>query len=101
MDLNFLKKKKKFKKTELGNKPNIYWKYILLSTVILVLGAFVFGFILFSRVNNGADVSSVEIPAQEAVKADRLDKVLQYFAGREKRSIEILNSPSPIIDPSL
>ena len=32
---------------------------------------------------------------------ERIDKALDYFAEREKKSAEISNSPSPIVDPSL
>ena len=38
---------------------------------------------------------------KEITQKERIKNVLEYFLEREKKSIEIINSPSPIIDPSL
>ena len=35
------------------------------------------------------------------VKKESIEKVLEYFSEREKKSNQILNSPSPVVDPSL
>ena len=101
MNLKFLKKKKKFKKGGLGIKPDLYWQYILLATFILIILASVFSLYIFWEVNNASTLSVLNTGEQEAIKKERIDKVLEYFQERGKKSLEIINSPSPIIDPSL
>ena len=43
----------------------------------------------------------MNIDKKGMTEKERLTKALEYFSERKKKSIEILNSPSPIIDPSL
>ncbi len=93
--------KKKFKKGGSGIKPDLYWKYILLVTLLLFLASCVFGLLLFMKINKGPVLPNIDNSRQDMVKKERIDKALQYFGEREKKSAEILNSPSPIIDPSL
>ncbi|MFA5936389.1 MAG: hypothetical protein WC822_00760 [Candidatus Paceibacterota bacterium] len=101
MNLKFLKKKKKFKKGGLGIKPDLYWQYILLVTFILIILASIFGLYIFWGINNESTLPVSNVGEQEAIKKERIDKVLEYFQEREKKSLEIINSPSPIVDPSL
>lgn len=101
MEIEFLKKEKKFKKGGLGIKPDLYWRYILITTFILILVFCVFGFYIFMGINKEPILPAVSSNEQETIKKDRIDKVLEYFKVREEKSNEILNSPSPIIDPSL
>jgi hypothetical protein len=101
MNLKFLKKKKKFKKGGLGIKPDLYWQYILFVTFILIFLASIFGLYIFWEVNNKSTLPVSNIGEQEAIKKERIDKILEYFQEREKKSLEIINSPSPIVDPSL
>ena len=101
MNLNFLKKKKKFKKGGLGIKPDLYWKYILCIAFLLIIFSCAFGLYLFMEINKESVLPVININEQNIVKKERIDKVLEYFSEREKKSLQILNSPSPIIDPSL
>lgn len=101
MDIKFLKNKKKFRKGGLGIKPDLYWRYILFMTFMLIILSCVFGTYFFVKINKGPIPLTADTSEQEAIKKERFDKVLEYFSEREKKSIEILNSPSPIIDPSL
>lgn len=101
MEINFLKKKKKFKKGGTGIKPDLYWKYILNMTFALIVIFCAFGLYLFMGIKNESIVPVVNTPEQNMIKKERINKVLEYFSEREKKSIKILNSPSPIIDPSL
>ena len=102
--IKFLKKEKHFKKEKESTWLNIhfYWKlsvcFMLTATFLsLLLGYYFFtGIRKETEVETGSAVGSVE-----TIKKDRIDKALQYFSERESRSNEILNSPSPIIDPSL
>jgi len=101
MGINFLKKKKKFRKGGMGIKPDFYWKYILYITFTLIVIFCAFGLYLFLEINDKSTVPVVDISEQNVIKKERFEKVLEYFKEREKKSAEILNSPSPIIDPSL
>jgi len=101
MNLDFLKKKKKFRKGGIGIKPDLYWRYILYMTFSLIVIFCVFGLYLFWEINNESITPAVDTLEQDTVKKERIDKVLEYFLEREEKSVEILNSPSPIIDPSL
>jgi len=101
MKINFLTKKKKFKKGGSNIRPDLYWKHILYMTLILIIISCAFGLYFFLEVNNESVTPVVEVPGQGVIKKERLYKVLEYFEERERKSVEILNSPSPIIDPSL
>lgn len=101
MNLDFLKKKKKFKKGGIGVKPDLYWKYILFMTFFLILVSCAFGLYLFLKINSESAIFVTDTQGQDTIKKERINKVLEYFSEREKKSTEILNSPSPIIDPSL
>ncbi len=102
MKLKFLKNKRNFRKKISQINPNIYWNFILYSIFILIALSFVFGFWLFAKTNNESFVSDKDSGGQLGiVKKERLDEVLEYFSEREKKSNEILTSPSPVVDPSL
>lgn len=101
MKIKFLQKKKKFKKGGSGIKPDFYWRYIIYMSFILISASCIFAVFLFKKVNQNSILNDLDLKEQETIKKERLDKVLEYFSKREQKSIEILNSPSPIIDPSL
>lgn len=100
MEINFLKKNKKLIRKDLEIKPDLYWKYILYITFVLIFFSFVFGFYLFIKISKEPVLSVNNTSGQETIKKERINKVLEYFSDREKKSTEILNSPSPIVDPS-
>lgn len=101
MEMKFLKKKKKFKKGGSEVKPDLYWKYILLTTFALIILSFAFGFYLFGKINKESVLAVTDTSEQNIIKKERINKALEYFSKRKIKSAEILNSPSPIIDPSL
>jgi len=82
--------------------PNVYWDFILLLAFLLFVFYVVTGFLLFKNVNSKislpADGSSVDA---SLAPGERVEKTLEYFRERENKSIETINSPSPVIDPSL
>lgn len=101
MEIKFFKKQKKFKKGGLSTNLDIYWKYIFYITLVLIVISSAFGLYLFLKINNKSIVSIANTDIENTIKKERVEKVLEYFSEREKKAIEILNSPSPIIDPSL
>jgi len=101
MEIKFLKKKRKFRKGGLGIKPDLYWKYLLYMTFTLIFLSCAFGLYLFIEVNKEPIPTVMNVNKKEITEEERLTKALEYFSEREKKSIEILDFPSPIIDPSL
>jgi hypothetical protein len=101
MEIKFLKKKRKFRKGGMGISPDLYWSYILYITFAGIVLSCAFGLYLFMRISNESTPLVISANGDSLIKKERIDKVLEYFGEREKKSAEILNSPSPIVDPSL
>jgi hypothetical protein len=102
MKIEIFKNKKKFKKGGFHTNPNIGWEIILVVAAVLTIASISLGVYLFLDTNK--KFTTYELDGSSAikiVKKDRIEKVLEYFAVREQRSRDILNSPSPIIDPSI
>lgn len=100
--INFLKKEKKFDKKDFTFNADFYWKIILLCATVIILLSFVFSYRFFMQINKEY-VLPVVNDNQEFLKIskDRIEKTLNYFSEKEKKSTEILNSPAPVVDPSL
>ena len=102
MKIKIPKIKKSFKKGSSVININFYWDMILLIAFCVILFAFIFGFLVFRRVNTEIGFSAENTGKEiRTFKKERLDQVLEYFAEREAKSKAILFSPSPIVDPSL
>ena len=100
MEIKFFKKQKSFKKHASGLKPSFFWKLIVYLAFILIIGSFVFGYYLFTQINKESVLPEVS-SSRGIIKKEQLKKVLDYFEARKIKSVEILNSPSPVVDPSL
>ena len=101
MQIKFFKIKKSFKKGGLHTNPDVYWNVLQVVALLLVLASFIFSFYFFKRVNKEFTLSDDNTAGKGAtLSKERIDKALEYFAEKNKKSITILNSPSPIIDPS-
>ncbi|MEK9182471.1 MAG: hypothetical protein AAB809_00140 [Patescibacteria group bacterium] len=102
MEIKIFKIKKKFKKGGIHVNPSVYWNIIQGITFFAIVGSFVFGFSLFRKINKEFISSAENTDKQaETISKERIDRALEYFSDRENKSESILNSPSPIIDPSL
>lgn len=102
MKIEFFKKEYNFKKKNFDINPIFYWKIVVLSMVILVIFSFVFGYCFFVQINQVFVLPDINTGGQVGtVNKDRIEKVLNYFSDREQTSNEILNSPTPVVDPSL
>lgn len=102
MKINLFKKEKSFKKERFHFSPNALWELILCFAAITIVAGFVFGFNLFLQVNKEFVPSTENVQGQiRIVKQADIQNVLDYFSLREKKSTEIINSPSPLVDPSL
>ena len=102
MQIKFFKKEKNFKKKNSGLSPNFYWKLAVCIMFAMTLVSSFFGYYLFRQINEEPILSVNGISGQvETVKKERIEKVLEYFSLRKQQSNQIINSPSPIVDPSL
>ena len=104
MQIKFLKKSKNFKKAREGlwSNVNLFWKLAVGLVLAGVIAGFFFGYYFFKQINEESVLETTDAgPRLETIKQERISKVLQYFSSRQQKSLEIINSPSPIIDPSL
>lgn len=101
MQIKIFKIKKSFKKGGIHINPDIYWGLSLFIAFIVVLFSVIFGFYLFKKINKGLIISTDNNTQVQIINKERIDNVLQYFSERKNKSDEILNSPAPVVDPSL
>ena len=104
MQIQIFKKQKtkKIKKENFKINVDFYWKLILSMAFLLIMVSFVFGFYLFRQINKEQILStSGGSDTALTMEKKRIEKVLEYFSEREKKSADILNSPSSVVDPSL
>lgn len=102
MKLEIPKFKKSFKKESFSVNPNTYFRYVIIISFAVILVGFGFGFYSFKEF--GSDSSSTTNNYEKTIelsKKEKIKKVLEYFSERENKSIEIVNSPAPVTDPSL
>jgi hypothetical protein len=102
MQIKLFKKRNNFKKKDFILNSNLYWRIAISGAFGLILLSFSFGLYLFLQINQESVLPETNGSTQTPmVNKDRISKVLNYFSEREKKSAEILNSPVPIVDPSL
>ena len=96
------KKEKKFKKKDFTFNAYFYWKLAIVSAFFLVILSFCFGYYVFTKINKEPDLSTQSGNGQiPTINKNRILEVFRVFSEREKKSAEILNSPAPVVDPSL
>ena len=102
MKIQLLKKEKHFEKKEFILNSNFYWKIAVTLACIIILMAASFGYYLFIQTSQDtAIITSAEGEKIPIVKTQNLEKALKYFNEKEQKSSQILNSPTPVVDPSL
>jgi hypothetical protein len=102
MKINFFKKENNLKKKNFQFNPNFYWQIILGSFFIIILFIFYFGYNLFKQANEEPIVSTANGNAKNGmIDENRISKILDLFSERDIKSNQIINSPAPVVDPSL
>lgn len=102
IDLNFLKPKKVFKKDNFVINPNIYWQIVVSFGLVVIFSSLGYGFYLFKKISREPDSpESSVVNNTQKIKKERFEAISQYFYTKEKKSLEILNSPLLIKDPSV
>lgn len=102
MKIKFLKIKKNYQKENFKINPNIYWEVIVVLSLLLIIASFIFAYFFFIKINEEYNLitenGNIKIGDREK---EKIKNALEYFSEREKKSTEILNSPTSIVDPSL
>ncbi|MGH7249514.1 MAG: hypothetical protein ACREGC_00925 [Minisyncoccia bacterium] len=102
MKIKIFKKTKDFKKKDFALNALLYWKFFVAVAGIVLFAAFFFGYRLFTGIiEESPDPLSTTDNSVPKVDEARINSALQYFKDREQRSADILNSPAPVVDPSL
>ena len=103
INLNFLKlkKEKKLNKVKSDVDVNSYWRLLIIVSLTLIIFAIAFGAYFFININKDFENPSIKTSVQmEKVKKERINNVLNYFVVKSQKTESILNSESPVIDPS-
>ena len=104
MKIKFFKRKKSFKKEKrsLWLNINFYWELAVCLMFAITLLASFFGYSLFRKTDKEIVVSvKADNNQVKIIQKERIDKVLEYFNLRKTKSTQILNSPAPVVDPSM
>ena len=102
MKIELFKFKKSYKKKDYQINPSIYWTTILVISALMIVVSVFYGLSVFFEINK--DFTSYPITTNDQTEKNReirLENALQYFSEREKKSESIMNSSSPVVDPSL
>lgn len=102
MNIKFFKREKKFKKESSKINPNFYWRLAVGFMFLAAIVSAIFGYNFFMQTNQESVSEGRSVVGKaEALRKDRLEKILEYFSSREQKSNLILSSPAPVADPSL
>jgi hypothetical protein len=101
MKIKFLKREKHFKKEGSWLNLNFYWNLSICVILLATSLSLFLGYYFFMQIDKEYAPLEGGSGQIETVKKERIDKVLEYFSLRKKKSDQISNSPSPVVDPSL
>ncbi len=102
MKINFLKIKKVYKKESFKINSSIYWNFLVVFALLVMIISFVFAYELFLKTSKeDVQVNTFNNMKIGNKEKEKIGKALEYFSEREKKSVEILNSPVPVVDPSI
>ena len=101
MDIKIFKTKKSFKKRGYHINADLYWKIILYITFVFILLSFGFGLYIFTQINKESSFNIDQGSQAAVLDKGGIDNVLNYFSSRKEKSDFIINSTSPVVDPSI
>jgi len=101
MEIKFFKKENKFKRDKQSLNTRKHWNIIIRVLAVLILGSFVFGYYIFTQEGQDFSVDTASVAStHHKINKDKLQKILDLFSEREKKSLDILNNTTVIVDPS-
>jgi hypothetical protein len=95
------RKRKKIRGKVLQLNPDVYWLAVLYGMFVIFIASCFFGYYLFLKSSEESKSLPNKSLLAEKIKKERLEKTLYYFKIREEKSSQIINSPAPIVDPSI
>lgn len=102
MKINFFTKANNFKKKDFNFNTSLYWKIALLIGLLIIMASSFFGYNLFTKINQETILPDSNAGGQgPSVDKGRLEKIIDLFSKREDKSLQIINSPVTVVDPSL
>ncbi len=102
MKIQFPKRKKILKKKNENIQPDLYWRIILNAAFVFAVVFVVFAYFSFMRVVKSPIMSGEEANLNNpTISRQRINSATKYFEDRRERSDYIINSPSPVVDPTL
>jgi len=102
MNFKIFNLKKSFVKKDYNYNIALYWRIIVFVFFVVIIISFIYGFLVFTEINKDSgspEVNNVDKASQN--RKDRIDEVLESFSQKEQKTNVIINSPSPVVDPSL
>jgi hypothetical protein len=102
MKINFFTKRNDFKKKDFNFNTNFYWKLALFGGFVITISVLFFGYNLFMQINRETLLPDSNAGGQsQSVNEEKLERVLSVFIKKENKSLQIINSKSSVVDPSL
>lgn len=87
-------------KEKIQINPDKYWISVLILNFLIIVGAFTFGYFLFTNISLEKEADN-SAPSKQGVKEKQLMEVLKIFTDRAINSEKIKLVPSGKVDPSL
>lgn len=101
INIKKIKFKKRFKKKQNFPKAGLFWDIAVAFFFLLVIFGAIFGYILHQKVDKDPFYTEpIEIHTDQE-KEEKLNNSLIFFQGRTDKALEIIFSPSRIVDPAL
>lgn len=101
MKIIFLNLKKNFRKKDYEVNPRKIWTGVLLLSAVIVFFSILYGWSSFNEISKAFNPQGLpKIDQAEKERKMRLEKILKDFSEREQKSQIIIDSPSPVVDPS-
>ncbi len=103
MDIKDLfKPKTHFQKGGIASSADFFWGGLLIVIFLVLAGFAVFCLLIFIGVTKQPifEVATSNGKTQ-IINKDRVNAALSHFSDRAKKSTEIMDSPVPVVDPSL
>ncbi len=95
------KREKTFKKEHSSLNMNFYWQLAIYGIFAMIPVLLFIGYKFFMKLNQEYIPSRENMSGERIIKKERINKVLEYFSSRKQKSNQIINFPSPVVDPSL
>ena len=99
--MNIFKFEKKYKKKEHILNPRILWIMSLMVSFLIIIFSIMYGVIMLIDINKDFNPEGLQLMNEtEKNREIRLEKAIEYFSNKKETTIRIINSNSPVVDPS-